>query len=245
MFDQTFVDTHAHTRKPWTFSASIALQTGVIAVVLIVPLLHPEILRPKIEAPIWVALRPVTQPPPNIAKTEPVKRPSTPRAFVAPVKVPDRVANIVDTGAIDQPDSIAVIGAVSGMATSGIVPGLNVRPVPETPPPAVAKAAPDKPAAPKGPITVSTGVQGAKLIFGPKPAYPVIAKASRTQGTVRLQATIATDGTIRNLRVISGPALLQKSAVDVVSQWRYQATLLSGAPVEVLTEIDVNFTLNQ
>jgi hypothetical protein len=63
MFDQTFVDTHAHTRKPWTFSASIAAQTGVVAVVLIVPLMHPEILHPRMEPPIFVALKPLTHPP--------------------------------------------------------------------------------------------------------------------------------------------------------------------------------------
>jgi len=244
MFDQTFVDTHAHTRKPWTFSASIAMQTGFVAMVLIAPLMHPEILRPKIEAPIWIPLRAVTQPPPEALTREPVTRKNTSHSFVAPTRVPDRVAKIVDAGPMDAPDNSAVLGAVPGMASSGIVPGLNIRPIPDSPPPAKVPA-PEKAAPPRGPMTVSTGVQDAKLIFGPKPDYPAIAKASRTQGTVRLQAIVAIDGRIRNLRVISGPALLQKAALDAVSQWRYQATLLNGVPVEVLTEIDVHFTLGQ
>ena len=98
--------------------------------------------------------------------------------------------------------------------------------------------------APSGPVVVSTGVQSAKLISGPRPPYPPLAKASRTQGTVRLEAIIAPDGSIKNLRSLSGPPLLIKAAMDAVQQWRYRPTLLNGNAVEVLTEIDVVFTLN-
>ena len=47
MFDQTFVNTQAHARRPWTVAASLTLQTGLVAVAVILPMLHPEILRPK------------------------------------------------------------------------------------------------------------------------------------------------------------------------------------------------------
>lgn len=94
------------------------------------------------------------------------------------------------------------------------------------------------------PIHVGLVVQSAKLIFGPKPHYSAVAIAAHMQGTVKLQAIIAADGAIRNLRVMSGPALLAGSALDAVKQWRYQPTLLNGVPVEVITEIDVVFTLN-
>ena len=60
-----------------------------------------------------------------------------------------------------------------------------------------------------------------------------------------MRAIIGAAGNVRNLQVLSGPPLLVKAAVDAVSQWRYQPTLLTGVPVEVATEIDVNFTLNQ
>jgi protein TonB len=88
-------------------------------------------------------------------------------------------------------------------------------------------------------------VQAAKLIFGPKPPYPPLAKAARVQGTVRIQAIIAPDGNIGSLQVIGGPPLLVLAAKDAVSRWRYRPTLLSGKAVEVITEIDVNFTLSQ
>jgi len=56
---------------------------------------------------------------------------------------------------------------------------------------------------------------------------------------------ISKDGTIQDLKVLGGHPLLVKSALDAVSRWRYQPTLLNGEPVEVVTEIDVNFTLSE
>jgi protein TonB len=60
---------------------------------------------------------------------------------------------------------------------------------------------------------------------------------------VRLEALIGTGGTIQNLRVLAGHPLLVKAAIDAVRRWRYLPTLLNGDPVEVVTEIDVNFTV--
>ena len=63
------------------------------------------------------------------------------------------------------------------------------------------------------------------------------------QGQVRLEVVIGTNGSIQDLRVISGHPLLVKAALDAVSYWCYQPTLLNGEPVEVETEIGVNFAL--
>jgi protein TonB len=99
--------------------------------------------------------------------------------------------------------------------------------------------------APTGPVRVGGGVQSAKLVFGPRPAYPHTALITRTQGTVRIQAIIGRDGSISNLQVLSGHPLLIEAARQAVQQWRYRPTLLNGEPVEVITEIDVNFTIGQ
>jgi len=69
------------------------------------------------------------------------------------------------------------------------------------------------------------------------------AKAARVSGTVVLQATISKTGTIENLRVISGPAMLQQSAMDAVKSWRYRPYLLNNDPVEVETTVNVVFSL--
>jgi protein TonB len=82
------------------------------------------------------------------------------------------------------------------------------------------------------------------LIYQPKPVYPPLARAARISGTVRLTAVIARDGTIQHLQLISGPPLLTAAALEAVAKWRYKPTLLSGEPVEVITEILVNFTLS-
>jgi len=92
---------------------------------------------------------------------------------------------------------------------------------------------------------VGGNVQQAKLIRQPKPIYPPLAKQARISGVVRLNAIIGKDGTIQNLTVASGHPLLIPAALEAVKQWVYQPTLLNGEAVEVVTQIDVNFTLSQ
>lgn len=83
------------------------------------------------------------------------------------------------------------------------------------------------------------------LIYKNIPLYPMIAKQAGIEGTVELQATISKTGTIENLRVISGPAMLRQAAIDAVRTWRYRPYLLSQQPVEVETTVDVIFKLER
>jgi len=92
-------------------------------------------------------------------------------------------------------------------------------------------------------VNISAGVATGMLLAKITPVYPPIAKAARVSGTVVLQATISKGGTIENLHVISGPAMLQQSAMDAVRQWRYKPYLLNGEPVEVETTVNVIFSL--
>lgn len=94
-------------------------------------------------------------------------------------------------------------------------------------------------------IRVGGNLQSGKLINKVHPAYPPEAKKERIQGTVRFQALIAVDGRVKDLVVEGGHALLVESAMQAVRQWVYQPTLLNGNPVEVVTTIDVNYTLSQ
>ena len=88
-------------------------------------------------------------------------------------------------------------------------------------------------------------MQAGKLVKKVTPIYPQMAAMTRLQGIVRLTALIGKDGAIQNLQLVSGPSLLAKAAIDAVKQWVYQPTVLNGEPVEVQTQIDVNFNLNQ
>ncbi len=81
------------------------------------------------------------------------------------------------------------------------------------------------------------------LVHKVLPAYPALARAARIQGPVVLQAVISTQGTIERLRVLSGHPMLAGAAIDAVSQWRYRPYVLNNEPVEVETQITLNFSL--
>jgi protein TonB len=90
---------------------------------------------------------------------------------------------------------------------------------------------------------VGGNVQQSKLLVKVQPVYPPLAKSAGVEGAVRLQAIVGKDGTVENLTVIEGQPMLVAAAMEAVRQWQYQTTLLNGDPVEVVTEVDVNFTL--
>ena len=107
----------------------------------------------------------------------------------------------------------------------------------------------DGAAAPAGPpsrIRVSGNVQAAKLLKKVNPVYPPEAKQARVQGTVRMRAVIGKEGDLLGLTLLMSPSPeLARSAMDAVNQWKWQPTLLNGQPVEIQTDIDVNYTLTK
>ena len=96
-----------------------------------------------------------------------------------------------------------------------------------------------------GRIRIGGSVAAAKLINRVQPIYPALARQTGIQGVVKLHAILGKDGSVQQLQVISGHPLLVQAALDAVRQWIYQPTLLEGKPVEVDTEIDVFFQLQQ
>lgn len=94
-------------------------------------------------------------------------------------------------------------------------------------------------------IRVGGNVQVARLVEQPRPVYPQQAKDQKIQGTVHILVIIGRDGRILKLEVLSGDPILAQAAVEAVRQWRYQPTLLDGVPVEVVTTIDMAFTLTK
>src|SRR2546422_675855 len=106
-------------------------------------------------------------------------------------------------------------------------------------------APPPPPPPPPQRVRVGGSVIAANLINQVKPVYPPLAKQARIQGVVVLEAEISKEGTIDNLKVITGHPLLIQSAIDAVKQWRYKPTLLNNEPVPVVTTITVNFAFSQ
>jgi TonB family protein len=94
-----------------------------------------------------------------------------------------------------------------------------------------------------GTTRVAANVAAGYVIHQVAPVYPPIAKTAHISGTVVLHAIIAKDGTIEQLKVVSGPPLLLKSAMDAVQQWVYRPTLANGDLVRVDTTISVVYSL--
>ena len=139
-------------------------------------------------------------------------------------------------------DSHLIVGMSSGPSGANVMtirpPGGLQAVLSSTPP------APNR-GVPPGAAVIASNVEASNLINSVTPIYPPLAKMARQQGTVKFQATIGKDGTMEDLLLISGPPLLVQSAVDAVKKWTYKPMVLNGAPVEVVTTIDVNFSLSE
>ena len=223
-----------------TIPLSTIFQVVLLGVMILMPLLYTEAL-PKQMLTTFLAAPPPPPPPPPPA--QPVVQRVKPMAKLieagrlrAPTAIPKEIAMIREEQMTDLGTVVGgVPGGVAGGAMGGVIGGIIGGLVPQAiAPPREARR-----------IRVGGNVQQAKLVNQVMPLYPPLAKSARIQGTVRLEAIIAKDGSIQNLRVISGHPLLIQTAMDAVRQWRYQPTLLNGEPVEVVTTIDVVFTLAQ
>jgi protein TonB len=96
-----------------------------------------------------------------------------------------------------------------------------------------------------GRIRIGGNVAAANLVDRVLPLYPQEAREAKIQGVVILDAVINREGRVDSLKVIAGHPLLTQSAVDAVKQWRYNPTMIEGAPVEVQTTITVTFSFQQ
>src|SRR5262245_31262601 len=255
MFEQTFVGT-ASTKKSWTVLLAFGVQIVLIIVAIIIPMIWFEVL-PSATLSSFLVAPPPPPPPPPPPAAAPVKVVKViPRQFdagklMAPKQVPKEVATIKEEELPPPTTGVAgvvggVPGGVAGGTPGGVLGGIigSVPTAAPPPPPPPAKKEEVKPATPTR-IKVGGNVQQARLIRQPKPIYPPLAKQARIQGVVKLSAVIAKDGTIQQLEVISGHPLLVPAALEAVKQWVYQPTTLNSEAVEVVTQIDVNFTLSQ
>ena len=231
--------------KRATIPIAYILEVILVGVTVLMPLIYTEALPKGQLMTFLVAPPPPPPPPPPPAAAPPVRvirRVTAEDIMRAPTVIPRTIAQVKDEPPPPASAAIGVVGGVPGGmpggTTGGVLGSILSAAAASAPPP----PPPPKATTPKR-IRVGGQVENAKLIFQPKPEYPPLAKMARIQGTVRLEAIISRDGTIQDLRVLNGHPLLVKSALEAVQRWRYQPTLLNGEPVEVVTEIDVNFTL--
>lgn len=238
MFEDSLVESSGKLAggNPWTAAASFALQILLSGTVILISLIYTEVL-PKQQL---ISMLEAPAPPEVAVATRAVVRSGKQTSefdhnvLQLPREIPRSIAIVRD----DEPPAGNAIGIVSSLPVG--TPNGATYSVPEI--------VPNKPVLPLGPavqkLRVSSGVAQGLLIRKAEPQYPSLARQARIQGTVVLQAVIGKDGTVQNLRVVSGHPMLIQAAIDAVKQWLYKPYSLNGEPIEVETQINVNFTLS-
>lgn len=239
MFADSMLETSwaQRSRRGWMTLTSFGLQAVAAGVLLLLPLIGTTALPQLRPLSPPVSLAPPPGPPPT-----PSHPPSTAisqsnmlgNVLLAPRHIPISIQDVVEDV---PPPQFGPSGpyAQSGTGTgdpNGILKSIGTGPKPALPPPP-----------PVHMVRLSNMREG-DLIYKIKPDYPPLARSARIQGPVVLQAIISRQGTIENLRVLTGHPMLVRAAIDAVSQWRYRPYVLNNEPVEVETQITVNFSLS-
>jgi protein TonB len=250
MFEDSILDSGGKGKKATTVLVSTVVHVALLGVLIIIPLIFVEQLEAAKYLVALTAPPPPPPPPPPPAaavQAKPVQVKQVqvdPGAIVAPTEIPKQIARIVEEAAPTGGVVGGVVGGTGGGVPGGVLGGIltdankqvGAPPPPPPPPPPPAALPPQR---------IGGDVAQANLISAPKPQYPQLARSARVQGVVLLQATISKEGTIQDLRVISGHPLLNEAALEAVRQWRYKPQMLNNQPIEVITTITVNFTFAQ
>ena len=234
MFEDSLLENRMKTRRGWTTVLSLVVQSLLVGVLVLIPLIYTDALPSRELATFLVApAPPPPPPPPPAAEAKPVRVARHVESEIVagklrtPTRIPSKVAMIKEEAPPPPAAEVAgVIGGVPGGVLGSVPKVIHV----------------PKPAPPKI-VRVSQGVTEGLLVRKVVPVYPPMARQAHVQGAVKLQAVIGTDGTIQNLRLLSGHPLLARAAIDAVEDWRFKPYMLNGHPVEVETEITVNFSL--
>jgi protein TonB len=224
-------------RNRWATIGSLMFQSALLGMVAMIPLLQLHPLPEKLEqTAIYLPPPKIVAPvAPRIETQKPAFSP-VPRRSALPVPVQisrEQTAPPVNANS-DTPIEIGGGGTPDGSVTGilGAPPRTPVLAKPPEPPPVKR-------------IRVSAHVAEANLIHDVQPQYPPEAGRERIEGRVVLLAVIGTDGTVKDLRLESGPSVLAQAAIDAVKQWRYKPYLLNGSPVEIDSRITINFTMSR
>jgi len=248
MFEQSLLLDHAAGKKTGALAASLTVQTLAVGVMIAIPLLYSDRL-PAVPRFISLSLPAPPPPLPQPIETTATTRSSRPSASQAPIyRPPTRIVPLSEMPTISMEEAPpAFSSANAGVPGGSGSPTAFMEQIFKPIPPAQPKPKPEAATvpAPAKPITVSQGVQEAKILKRVVPGYPPLARQARVSGTVRLIGVIARDGTMQQLQLVSGHPLLVDAALSAVRQWIYRPTLLNGQAVEVIAPIDVIFSLSQ
>jgi protein TonB len=244
MFEDSLLESGGRlkTKRGRTTTFAIILEIGLVGIMVLLPLIFTEAL-PKQQLMTFLVAPPPPPPPPPpaAAPVKIVKQIQTDivnGALRTPTKIPQKIQMIKEDEA--PPPVMAssgVVGGVPGGIPGGQMGGVIGGIISSTPVAVPKVATPQR-------VRVSQGVSAGLLVRRVNPTYPPLARQARIQGQVILRAVISKDGSIEGLTLVSGHPMLAPAAIDAVKQWKYKPYLLNGEPVEVDTEVLVNFTLS-
>jgi periplasmic protein TonB len=225
------------SRRGWFTLASFALQALGLSVLLALPIFYTEGLPPMRLRDLLLTPPPASAPAPRVLHTTSPPAPSNiaDGKRLAPRIIPIHTVMIQDPAPAPAfPTDGSVLGVFQGPHAAELSRLTNS--LSHVAPPAVPAPTP----APSRPL--SRWMEG-NLVRKVLPIYPPLARSTGVQGSVLLQAIIGRDGKIEHVQVVSGHPLLSKAAVDAVAQWLYRPYYLNDQPVEVETQVTVNFIL--
>jgi protein TonB len=246
-------------KKPSVIT-SLMFHAVLVLTVIIIPLLLPQsISQRELLVTLVSPIAPPPAPPPPPIEAPVVAAPAlpkpqmvqiTPGTLIVPAAIPKEILKIVEEP-LAPPSGVGggVPGGIAGGSIGGVLggilaansgappaPAMALPPPPPPPPPPAPKVT-----APVTPVRVGGDVKEPRPIRVVPPVYPALASKARVSGMVLLEATLTTEGTVEEIRVISGHPLLVQAAVDCLKQWQYEPTLLNGVPVAVILTARVRF----
>jgi protein TonB len=240
MFEDSLVESTSLLRHDnrWPALVSVTAQLLAAAAVLSLPLLHPETLPLARSLSATLAPpRPPAPPPPIVhLRPQPALAPRTSASAAVPQTLTSVLRDLLHPSGppVDAPAlPIIDLGVNSPTLPAGINTAAPAGPRIHVGPPAAASAS--------ALTRISTGVSAGLLLAPIRPEYPAIARLTRTEGTVTIEATISRSGAIESAHALSGPPILQQAALDAVRHARYRPYLLNGQPTAVQTTITIHF----
>jgi periplasmic protein TonB len=237
LFQDTLLESAGKSRSgnAWAAVGSLAVQLVFLVALLVIPLFHTETL-PKRQT-----LTMLFVPPPAAASGVTTFRVPTPTHTSKSISIPAAMHMTHETPPPSVDTTGGVVGGVPGGLVGGVPGGVLTAVLNGTHSvPVLAKTSPT----PKR-MRIASRVAEANLIHDVAPTYPPEAGRARIEGTVVLLAVIAKNGTVQDVRVESGLPVLAEAAIDAVKQWRYKPYLLNGEPIEVVSQITINFNLSR
>jgi periplasmic protein TonB len=224
--DVVSLRTRSH-RKWYTLPLSFLVHTAVLAVLVAVPLIATDIPRPReIIEYVTPHMPVIPAAPPSIRRAP--RSPIAGNLAVAPVVAPDSIG--VESGVIVEPGHVETAGL------DGLVGSLEVGQIAvDTPPPVMA--------APQPPVVVGGNIRPPVRTKYVMPEYPALARSTKVEGVVIIEALIGVDGRVEQARVLRSKPFLDEAALAAVREWEYTPTLLNGRPTRVIMTVTVNYTL--